>query len=69
MVVTGWDSGPLRCGGRHVTIWMAVQIRGAIAQTLVVRKRGKQYQIVFALSGNWGGGDEATKDLRVSAAR
>jgi hypothetical protein len=40
---------------------------GAIEQTLAT-EAGRQYQVVFALTGNFTGGAEAVKMLRASAA-
>ncbi|MEM8910529.1 MAG: LamG-like jellyroll fold domain-containing protein, partial [Planctomycetota bacterium] len=59
--VTTYESGPL--GG--VAIDLNGDTTGAIGQTLTT-EAGKQYQIVFALSGNWGGYTGA-HSLRVSA--
>ncbi|MEM7316863.1 MAG: DUF642 domain-containing protein, partial [Planctomycetota bacterium] len=56
-----WQS-PL--GGRVVNLDGSAP--GAIEQTLTTTA-GKQYQVVFALTGDFSGGD-AVKDLRVSAA-
>ncbi|MFK8014013.1 MAG: cadherin-like domain-containing protein [Gammaproteobacteria bacterium] len=60
---TGFERGPL--GGRAIDM-NGSGSAGSLSQTLQTVV-GQQYQIVFALSGNWEGGD-ATKDLRVSAA-
>ncbi len=58
---TGFQASPL--GGRSVDLNGSGP--GAIAQTLTTEV-GKQYQVIFAMTGNWAAGD-ATKDLRVSA--
>ena len=58
---TDWES-PL--GGRVINLDGSAP--GAIEQTLTT-VAGIQYQVVFALTGDFGGG-EAVKDLRVSAA-
>ena len=62
-VVSNWDPGPL--GGYTIDLQGNGTTNGAIQQTLNTEV-GRQYQVVFALSGNWAGG-EAVKDLRVSA--
>jgi choice-of-anchor C domain-containing protein len=59
---TYWQSTPM--GGRSIDLNGGGP--GAISQTLSTTA-GRQYQVIFNLSGNWTGG-EATKDLRVSAA-
>lgn len=58
---TTWQSSPL--GGRSVDL--NGNNPGAISQTLSTTA-GRQYQVLFNLSGNWGTGD-TTKDLRISA--
>ena len=62
VIGSAWESSPL--GGRVVDL--DGNNPGAIYQTLTT-EAGKQYQVVFALSGNFGA-HEAIKDLRVSAA-
>ena len=59
---TGVQSSPL--GGRSIDLNGTTT--GAISQSLST-VAGRQYQVIFALSGNFAGGD-ATKDLRVSAS-
>ena len=59
---TSYQSSPL--GGRSIDLNGTVP--GAITQSLTT-VAGRQYQVIFSLSGNFGGGD-ATKDLRLSAA-
>ncbi|HBJ36030.1 MAG TPA: hypothetical protein DDZ51_15035, partial [Planctomycetaceae bacterium] len=58
---TETQASPL--GGR--TVDLNGSTAGGIYQTLDT-VAGRQYQVVFAMSGHWGGGD-AVKDLRVSA--
>ncbi len=62
-ILTGWEPGPL--GGKAVELHGDGAVAGAIEQTLTT-EIGRQYQVVFASSGNWTNGD-AVKDLRVSA--
>ncbi len=61
LIGTLLQSSPL--GGRSIDL--NGNSTGAIAQTLTT-VAGRQYQVIFNASGNWGGGD-ATKDFRVSA--
>jgi len=60
---TGFDSTPL--GGDLVHLWGTGGITNAIEQTFVT-EAGKQYQVVFAASGNWESNADV-KTLRVSA--
>ena len=60
---SGFESGPL--GGQVVDLHGSGTTIGGIEQTLATES-GRQYQVVFAMSGNWAGGD-AIKDLRASA--
>ncbi len=62
LVGTSFQSSPL--GGRSVDLNGSTA--GAISQTLSTTT-GRQYQVLFNVSGNWLSG-EATKDWRVSAA-
>ena len=57
------EHGPL--GGRPIDLNGSGSSAGAIEQTLTT-EAGRQYQVIFAYSGNWGGGD-TIKDVRVSA--
>lgn len=59
---TGFERGPL--GGQTLGL-NGTGAAGAIEQMLTTEV-GRQYQVVFAMSGNWVGGD-AIKDLRASA--
>ncbi|WP_197171301.1 VCBS domain-containing protein [Novipirellula aureliae] len=63
LIGTTWEASPL--GGRSVHL-NGGGSQGSIVQTLDV-EAGRQYQVVFAVSGNFAGGNE-TKDYRVSAA-
>ena len=58
---TNFEPGPL--GGTGVDL--SGLSAGTISQTLAT-ETGKQYQVVFALSGNWGGSSDS-KTLRVGA--
>ncbi|MEM7454635.1 MAG: LamG-like jellyroll fold domain-containing protein, partial [Planctomycetota bacterium] len=60
---SGFEAGPL--GGQTVDLHGTGPTVGGIQQTLTT-EIGRQYQVVFALSGNWTGGD-AVKDVRVGA--
>ncbi len=61
LIGTLWPASPL--GGRSIDL--NGSSAGGIYQTLDT-VAGRQYQVVFAMSGHWGGGD-AVKDVRVSA--
>ncbi len=62
LIGTSFQSSPL--GGRSIDLNGTNP--GAIAQNLTT-VAGRQYQVIFNASGNWGAGD-AIKDFRVSAA-
>ena len=63
LIGSSWEESPL--GGRSVDLHGSTT--GGIYQT-VSTEVGRQYQVVFALSGNFSGGHEAVQDFRVSAA-
>ncbi|MEM7315219.1 MAG: DUF642 domain-containing protein, partial [Planctomycetota bacterium] len=59
---TGFEPGPL--GGKGIDL-NGTSAAGTIRQTLMTEV-DRQYQVIFALGGNWSGGD-TIKDVRVSA--